>query len=157
MLEHLCGPVESVMAQMTDLDGSRATLAVALAFAGGAVGTLVGTYESSYAYPNTHMLEVNGSAGRILVEDTVRRYTFHAAGEEVGQVWQAGYFNDTDRSFHHTFDRHVDDVLPALRAGKEPPIHARAGRRALLLAHAIQSSYETGRRTEIATTTKSSS
>jgi myo-inositol 2-dehydrogenase / D-chiro-inositol 1-dehydrogenase len=149
MLEYLCGPIGSVMAQMTDVGGARATLAVALAFTGGGVGSLVGTYQSSYAYPRTHFLEINGTDGRVVVEDTVQRYSFHAAGDEVGQVWQAGYFNDTDRAFHHTFDRHVDEVLPALRAGQQPPVHARAGRRALVLAHAIMDSFETGRRVTV--------
>lgn len=146
MLEHLCGPISSVMAQMTDHHGQRATMAVALAFAGGAVGSLVGSYQSSYAYPKTHLLEINGTAGRVVVQDTVQRYAFHPAGDEVGQVWQAGYFNDTDRTFHHTFDRHVDELLPALRAGQPPPVHAQAGRRALLLANAIEESFAGGKR-----------
>ena len=34
-------------------------------------------------------------------------------------------------------DELLDALLAALRAGKEPPVHARAGRRALELAHAI--------------------
>ena len=149
MLEYLCGPIGSVMAQMTDVAGQRATLAVAIAFAGGAVGSLVGTYQSSYAYPGTHVLEINGDRGRVVVEDTVQRYSFHAAGDEVGHVWQAGYFNDTDRTFHHTFDRHVDEMLAALRAGDQPPIHARAGRRTLVLAEAIIESFDSGRRVTV--------
>ncbi len=152
MLEHLCGPVDSVMAQMTDLTGRGwSTLAVALHFAGGAVGSLVGSYDSSYAYPATHYVELNGTAGRLQIEDTVRRFTVQAAGDETARVWQAGYFNDHDRGFHHTFDRHLDHLLDALRHGHEPPIHARAGRRALALAHAIIRSFETGTRISTAT------
>ena len=147
MLEHLCGPIDSVMAEMADDRGSgRTTLSVAMRFASGAVGSLVGSYDSSYAYPDTHRVEVNGSLGRLLIEDTVRRYTFNRAGDETAQVWQAGYFNDRDREFHRLFDRHVDDLVAAFRAGAEPPIHARAGRRALALALAIVRSWETGRR-----------
>jgi len=82
----------------------------------------------------------------VLVEDTVRRYTFQAAGDETARVWQAGYFNDRDRAFHQTFDRHVDEVLGALRRGEEPPVHARAGHRALELAYAAIESFETGER-----------
>ena len=139
MLEHLCGPIVSVMGQMGDktLPGTHTTLAVALEFAGGAVGTLLGTYDSSYAYPDTHRLEINGTVARVLIQDTVRRFTLSTAGDETSQVWEAGYFNDEARNFHGTFDRHVDALLAALRAGKEPPVHARAGRRALELAHAI--------------------
>ena len=146
MLEHLCGPIDSVAAQVT---GDRATLAVALHFASGAVGTLLGSYDSSYTYPGTHLLEINGSQGRVLVEDTVRRYTFNRAGDEIAQVWQAGYFNDIDRDFHATFDRYLDDLLPALRAGGAPPVPATAGLRALLLAEAVIRSAETGRREEV--------
>jgi predicted dehydrogenase len=146
-LEHLAGPIVSVMAQMTNkTHGVWTTVAIALEFADGAVGSLVGSYDSSYAYPMTHYLEVNGSTGRVFVEDTVRRFTLCRPGEEVREVWEAGYFNDVDREFHRTFDKHVDDVVAALRAGGPPPIHARAGRRALELAYACIGSYEQGRR-----------
>ena len=58
----------------------------------------------------------------------------------------ATYFDDESRNFAGTFDRHVDALLKALRAGHQPPIHARAGRRALQLAHAAIESHETERR-----------
>jgi predicted dehydrogenase len=86
----------------------------------------------------------------VLVEDTVRCYTFSRAGEETRQVWSAGYFNDRDRDFHQTFDKHVDALLSALRAGAPPPVHARAGRRALELAAAIITSFEKGERVRVA-------
>ena len=151
MLEHLCGPVDSVTAQMSDKTGRGwSTLAVALHFAGGAVGSLVGSYDSSYAYPETHRVELNGTGGRVVIQDTVRRFTFTRAGSEVSEVWRAGYFNDADRDFHRTFDRHVDAMVSAFRNGEEPPVHARAGRRALALALAIIRSFETGTRVHTA-------
>lgn len=148
MLEHLCGPITSVMAQMTNKTNPPAytTLAVALELGDGAVGSLVGSYDSSYAYPGTQHIEINGTTGRALIEDTVQRLTLSSIGDETQRVWQPGYFNDSARTFANTFDRHVEDVLTALRAGDEPPIHARAGRRALLLATAIIESFETGSR-----------
>lgn len=151
MLEHLCGPIDSVMAEFADDRGrGHTTLSVALHFASGAVGSLVGSYDSSYAYPDTHRVEVNGDLGRLLVEDTVRRYTFNRTGDEVAQVWQAGYFNDREREFHELFDRHIEDVVSAFRDGREPPVHARAGRRALALALAIVRSADSGRRVHTA-------
>jgi myo-inositol 2-dehydrogenase/D-chiro-inositol 1-dehydrogenase len=150
MLEHLCGPIASVMSQMTKkTQGVYSTLAVALQFDNGAVGSLVGSYDSSYAYPVTHLLELNGTEGRAIVEDTVKRLTLSRAGDEERTVWEAGYFNDRDREFHRTFDKHVDALLDALRAGDPPPIHARAGLRALELAYAIISSFESGERVEV--------
>ncbi|MDO8107601.1 Gfo/Idh/MocA family oxidoreductase [Isoptericola sp. b441] len=153
MLEQLCGPIASVMAQPFDgtHPGTVTTLAVALEFASGAVGTLLGTYDSSYAYPGTHLLEVNGTEGRGLVEDTVRRLTLSRAGDDVARVWQAGYFDDEARDFHGTFDRYVDDLLRALRAGGPPPVPAEAGRRALQVAHAIIRSGDEGVRVTVGT------
>lgn len=90
----------------------------------------------------------DGLAATGVVSDTVRRFEFQAAGAEVAEVWQAGYFNDLDRAFHRTLDRHVDDVLRALRAGEPPPIPAAAGRRALALALASIRSFETGNRVD---------
>lgn len=153
MLEHLGGPIASVMTQMTNkTHGPYTSVAIALEFADGAVGSLVGTYDSSYAYPRAQYLEVNGTAGRVVVEDTVKRLIVSRLGDENHEVWEAGYFNDAARQFHQTFDRHVDALLRALSAGSEPPVHARAGRRALALACACIESFETGHRVDTAPT-----
>ncbi len=150
MLENLCGPIESIMAEMTDRTGKGfSSMALSLRFRNGAVGSLLGSYNSSYAYHDTHRLEINGTRARVLVEDTVRRFSFQEAGNETAEVWQAGYFNDRDREFQRTFDAHVDMLLAALREGSEPPVHARAGYRALLLAQAAIESFETGRRVRL--------
>ncbi|MBZ9935066.1 Gfo/Idh/MocA family oxidoreductase [Mesorhizobium sp. BR1-1-16] len=148
MLEFLVGPIVSVMAEMTDITeaGTFRTMALSLRFANGAVGSLIGSYDTSYAYPDTHRVEISGTAGRLLIEDTVRRFTFNAAGSETAEVWQAGYFNDRDRSFYLTFDAHMDAVIAALQAGEPPPVHARAGRRALMLADAAIRSFKSGTR-----------
>ena len=147
MLEFLCGPIESIMGEMTGKTGGGfRTFALSLKFASGSVGSMLGTYDSSYAYPGTHLLELNGTKGRVVVEDTVRRFSFQASGSETAEVWPAGYFNDRDRDFHHTFDRHFEVLMQAFRAGQPPPIHARAGRRALQLATTAIASFESGRR-----------
>jgi predicted dehydrogenase len=146
-LEHLCGPIESVMAEMTDrTGGGYRTVALALRFASGAVGSMVGTYDSSYAYQDTHRLEINGTHGRLVVEDTVQRFCFQPAGNETAEVWQAGYFNDFDREFQRTFDLHLDAILAAFKSGDQPPVHARAGQRALELAWAAVESFSSGKR-----------
>ena len=110
---------------------------------------LVGSYDSSYAYPETHYVEVNGAAGRVQIIDTVKRFTRSTPGNEVREVWEAGYFNDRDRDFDHMFELHLDELLTALRNGDEPPIHARAGRRALHLAQACIQSFEESRQVAV--------
>jgi predicted dehydrogenase len=150
MLEHLVGPIASVAAQMTDATyGDFSTVALALEFQNRAVGTMLGSYDSSYAYPDAQLIEINGTEGRLVIRDTVRELSIQHVGDETAAVWRAGYFNDEARDFHGTFDRHVDAVLAALRAGAPPPVHAAAGRRALALAHAAIESHETGRRVEL--------
>ena len=71
MLEFLCGPIASIQAEMTDItDKGFSSMVLSLKFANGAVGSLVGSYDSSYAYPETHRVEINGTAGA----DRDRRY-----------------------------------------------------------------------------------
>jgi predicted dehydrogenase len=150
MLEHLCGPIRSVAAEMTEFPGrGRSTMAIALRFESGAVGSLLGSYDTSYAYPDTHRLEIGGTEGRVLVRDTVRTFEYQRSGIETREVWQAGYFNDLGRMFHRLMDRHVDQVLAALRAGEPPPVPATAGRRALQLAWASVESFQAGRRVDV--------
>ena len=151
MLEHFCGPIATVQAEMTDMTCKGYTsMVLSLKFSSGAVGSLVGSYDSSYAYPETHRVEINGTEGRITIDDTVKRYRFHRRGEETGEVWEAGYFNDFEREFLRTFDRYLDPMLEAFKRGAEPPVHARAGTRALALAWASIESFETGRRVAVA-------
>jgi myo-inositol 2-dehydrogenase/D-chiro-inositol 1-dehydrogenase len=144
MLEYLCGPIKTVMAEFADRSesGSYQDMVIALKFESGAIGSLVGSYNSSYAYTDTHRVEINGTAGRVLIEDTVRRYSYQAAGSETAEVWSAGYFNDRDREFQRTFDAYID----ALRQGQPPPVPASAGRRALRLALASIESFQSGTR-----------
>lgn len=146
MLEYLCGPISAISAEFTE---SRATVALSLRFASGAVGSLVGSYDTSYAYPETHRLELSSAKGRVLIEDTVKRYRFNAAGNEIGESWESGYFNDLDREFHRTFDFYIGAMLDAFQKGEAPPVHARAGYRALQLAHAAIRSFESGIRVEV--------
>lgn len=124
-------------------------MAIALTFESGAVGTVVGSYDTSYAYPSSHLVEVNGSNGRVEIVDTVKRFTRSSVGDETRMVWEPGYFNDEARSFYALFERHLDALVPALAAGEPPPIHAEAGRRALLLADCCIRSADDQRRIRV--------
>ena len=53
MIEHLLGPVATVMAQMTGLTyGDGSTVALALGLENRAVATMLGSHDSSCAYPD---------------------------------------------------------------------------------------------------------
>ncbi|MBR4895238.1 MAG: gfo/Idh/MocA family oxidoreductase, partial [Clostridia bacterium] len=126
--------------------GSYSTFSLSLRFAGGGVGSFLGTFDSSENYTLSHFVEINGTKGRILMEDSVRGYRFQSADSRRAEVWNPAFFRDDERSFNRNLDRHLDALIPALLEGREPPVPAEKGLRALRLAHAAIESFETGRR-----------
>jgi predicted dehydrogenase len=151
LLEYLCGPIRSVMAQMTDKSGKKSfsTFSIALEFQNGGVGTFLGTFDSSEFYPLSQYVELNGTKGRIWMEDSVGKYSFQRVDSRRAEVWNPAFFQDEERSFSHNLDRHLDALIPALLKGEQPPVPAQKGLRALELAYAAIESFETGRRVEI--------
>lgn len=151
MLLSLVGPIESVAAQMTDKTGKDGfgTVVLALRFANGAVGDLLGSYDTSYAYPDTHRCEINGTGGRLVVEDTFRRLVFNRLDDPVSEVWQSTYFDDEARYFAGSHDRHVADMIRCFRLGEPPPVPARQGYEVLRVCHAAIRSFETGQRVAV--------
>ena len=146
MLEYLNGPISSIHSFMTDKTKKGfSTFVVSMKFKNNAVGSLLGSYDTSYAYPNTHYVEINGSKGRILIEDQVKKYTFNNKDSENAEVWQAGFFNDYEREFLRTFDEHYNNVIKNFLKGMQPPIHASAGKRALQLALASIKAMQTNK------------
>ena len=151
MLEYLCGPIASVSAEMTDMTGkgSYSTFTLALRFQNGGVGSFIGTFDSSDSYEKAHFIEVNGTKGRILMEDSVMRYSFQPIDSRKAEVWNPAFFRDDERAFNRNLDRHLDALIPAFIEGKQPPVPAEKGLRALKLAYAAIESFETGRRVEV--------
>lgn len=69
----------------------------------------------------------------------------------VALIGAGGWGREHARIFYLTFDKHVAALLANFKAGKAPPVHARAGRRALQLARACIDSFESGRRVDVET------
>ena len=150
-LEHLCGPIRSVMAEMTENGGrqSYSTFVLSLRFANGAVGSFLGTFDANEHNRLSQLIEIGGVDGRVLIEDNVRRYTFQRTDSDTAETWTAGFFDDDGRAFNQNVDRHFDDMLRAFRAGEKPPVPAEEGLRALRIAYAAIESFRTGRRVDI--------
>jgi len=148
MLEHLCGPIQSVMAEMTDNGGrnSYSTFTMSLRFANGAVGSFLATMDANEHNRLSQLIEIGGVDGRILIEDNVQRYSFQSTHSDMAETWSAGFFQDDHRAFNQSVDRHIDHMLKAFRAGEAPPVPASEGLRALEIAYAAIESFETGRR-----------
>ena len=146
MLEYLNGPIKSVHSFMTNkTKNGYSTFVVSMKFKNNSIGSLLGSYDTSYAYPNSHYIEINGSKGRVLIEDQVKKYTFNKKNSEVAEVWEAGFFNDYEREFHRTFDKHYNEVIKNFLIKKPPPVIANAGKRALQLALASIMSMQTNK------------
>jgi len=149
---HTVGEIESVSAEMTDMTGKQGygTVLLALRFKSGALGSILASYDSSYAYPSANTLEINGTKGRVFLEDTVKRMVFNAVDDPVSHVWQSHYFNDEARYFAGTLDRHVADMIRAFRQGEPPPVPAQQGYEVLRVSYAAIRAFEEGRRVPIA-------
>ena len=148
MLESLVSPIESVMAEMTENGGRKSfsTFTMAIRFKNGAVGSFLATLDANEHNPFSQMIEIGGTDGRILIADNVKKYTFQKTDSDMAEVWSAGFFEDDKRSFQKGVDRYIDDMLKAFRAGKEPPVPAKEGLRALKIAYAAIESYQQGKR-----------
>ncbi|EFM11970.1 oxidoreductase domain protein [Paenibacillus curdlanolyticus YK9] len=150
LMEHLCGEMESVVAEMTDMTAKGfTTLALSVRFKSGAIGSFVGTYDAPDNYHASQRMEIVGTTGRIVIEDLARSYSQQRIGHETASVWQAGLVNDEDRSVLHSLNKHVRELVRCLAAGEPPPIPGSAGLRALELGYAAIESFETGRRVYI--------
>ena len=113
------------------------------------MGSFLATVDADEHNRLSQLIEIGGTKGRILIEDNVRRYSFQEKGSDTEEVWQAGFFDDDGRRFNKNLDRYLDDMLPALREGRRPPVPAAEGLRALEIAYAAIESFETGRRVEV--------
>jgi myo-inositol 2-dehydrogenase / D-chiro-inositol 1-dehydrogenase len=141
------GEIEQVSAFLTDPReiGVYTSAAVALRFANGAVGTLLGSWDSSYSHPGSVALELSGTSGRLEVEnvvDAIRWFTHD--GSEFAE-WRPGLFDGARRDFWRTIDAHIAAFIDAVRSGSEPPVSAADGIRALEATFAAIRSFEEGR------------
>ena len=150
LVEYLCGGIESVMTEMTDITNKGyTTFTMSLRFENGAVGSFVGTYDAPDNYQRSQQLDILGATGRVIVEDLVKQFVHQRIGHETATIWQAGLINDEDRSVVHSFTKHAYELVQALIEGRQPPIHASAGLRSLQLAYAAIESFTTGKRVHL--------
>jgi hypothetical protein len=91
-------------------------------------------------------MELTGTKGKITIEDFVKRYTFQSLGSEELTEWRPSLGNSDDGVTIHNLDAHITEICRSLLLGQAPPVPARCGLRALLLAYKIIESFESGRR-----------
>ena len=148
LLRLIGGEVEEVHAFLADPRsiGVYTSAAVSVRFSGGAVATLTGSWDSSYAHPAAQVVEASGTEGRFVVDNIVESVRFFRHGEESYVEWRPGLFDTRTRDFWQTIDAHIDAFIAALQGGREPPVSGLDGLRALQLTYAAIRSFEEGRR-----------
>ncbi len=147
------GDITTVSAHLADPRGIGVYTSAALSvtFAGGAVGTLLGSWDGSYGSPAAQVFEVAGLNGRVMVEDVVGSVRLFTHPDQLYREWRPGIFDSAHRDFWRTIDRHLHAFVDSIIAGREPPVTGRDGLRALELTFAAIDSYERGRTVETGT------
>jgi predicted dehydrogenase len=147
LLRLFLGEIEEISAYLADprAIGVYTSAAVSLRFASGAVGTLLGSWDSSYSHPGSITFEVSGTEGRIEVDNVVDSVRlFRHDGADFTE-WRPGLFDASRRDFWRTIDAHLRAFVEAARDDRDPPVTAYDGVRALETTFAVIRSFEQGR------------
>jgi predicted dehydrogenase len=141
------GEIRTVSTHLSDPRGIGVftSAAVSVSFSGGAVGTLLGSWDGSYGHPGAQVLEVGGLDGRVVVEDVVGSVRLFSKASHPYSEWRPGIFDSRARDFWQTNDAHVHAFVDSILEGREPPVSGRDGLRALELSYAAIQSFEHGR------------
>lgn len=140
------GEIAEVTCAMSDRRDGYAyhNVQVGLRFATGGVGSVVGSWDGTRLHP-IELAEIQGTRGRVRVENVVGRFVFEPNDADLAEVWEPRPFGDRREllQFYPTTIRaHVDALLAALEAGAPPPVPAEDGVRALRLVKAAILAFE---------------
>jgi predicted dehydrogenase len=144
LMRAFAGEIEQVSAFLADPRsiGSYTSAAISMSFSSGAVGTLLGSWDSSYAHPGAQVFELCGLKGRVVVENVVDAVRLFDHDTEDYTEWRPGVFDTQKRDFWATIDAHIDAFIEALVFDKQPPVTGEDGLRALELTFAAIRSFE---------------
>jgi predicted dehydrogenase len=141
------GEIVDIHALLTDPRriGVYTSASIALRFDGGAVGSLLGSWDASYDHPAAVTFEMSGTGGRVMVENVVDAVRFFRYGRSEYEEWRPGVFRSELRDFWRTIDAHLATFVSSIVEGTDPPVTGRDGLRALEVTYAAIRSFEEGR------------
>jgi predicted dehydrogenase len=145
------GEVGAVSAFMHDPRGIgvRTSAALTLAFVSGAVGSLVGSWDSSYDHPHAQVLEHCCTDGHVVVDNIIDSVRLYRHGGQQAEEWRPGLFEGRERDFTRTIDAHIHAFAEAVAEGRKPPVTGHDGLRALELTFAAIRSHDERRTMEV--------
>ena len=129
------GEIEHVSAEVADPRkiGIYTLAAVTVKYTSGAVGTLLGSWDSSYAHPGSQLLEISGTEGRVVVDNVVDSVRLCRHDSDTYQEWRPGIFDAGSHDFWRTIDAHAHAFVDAVVQGRPPLVTGADGLRALEL------------------------
>lgn len=123
------------------------SVSLSLAFASGAIGTIVGAYRDEQSR-TAEWLELGGTTGSIVVEDITRRVTLFGSNPDNGMSSQPNFFVGSD-AFYDSLIAHLQAFIEQVAHGKPAPVGGRDGLVGLRLAAAAVESLATDKPTEV--------
>jgi predicted dehydrogenase len=143
LMRHFGGEVEELFCELGDVRGTGiyCSAAITFKFTNGAVGTMIGSWDSSFNHPIEYM-EVCGTKAYAVVEDIVSEFRLHRHDQRDTIVWRPTIFDERGR-FDSTFGAHVHAFVDALAAGKPAPVTGLDGLRCLEVIEGCIRSFET--------------
>jgi UDP-N-acetyl-2-amino-2-deoxyglucuronate dehydrogenase len=151
LLQYLIGPVDSVFAHTATLAHERIEVEdVAVAtvkFKNGALGTITGT---TSAYPGlSSRLEVFGTDGSAVIEHDRLTHLYVKSSEQDGQPQNLAAKDleapDPTAVFGYAHGLQIQDMMNAIREGREPLVNGEEGLKPLEIILAIYESARTGK------------
>jgi predicted dehydrogenase len=125
--------------------GVHTSVAVAMRLASGAVGSLLGSWDSAYRHPAAVVFELSGTEGRVVVDNVVDAVRLFDHDREDYTEWRPGLFEGDRRDFSATIGASVHAFVDAVAEGRPPPVSGEDGLAALELTFAAIRSFEQGR------------
>lgn len=132
------GKIKEISGFAQDARGTKQLTSVVLSvkFESGAVGNFTASVDGDYKDPGIYSFEIMGDKGRAVITDAIKKFEYFPRvspknPEPVNMSWEPGFFDDDGRSFSKTTDRHIADIVLALKEGKREPISVEEGLEAL--------------------------
>lgn len=150
LLQYIMGPVEEVHAYTGTLAHERIEVedvaVAAVKFRSGAVGLLEG---STLAYPGfCARLDIYGSEGSVIIEnDQIKEWHLRSGDLCPVEAEQTGFIGGTSSVdiWHHSHRWQIQDMIDAIRSGREPLCSGIEGRKPLEIVLAVYESGRTGK------------
>ena len=150
LLRWFAGDIVGVYAQMGKIQEAKAkpgepvcwtSMAMSFRFAGGAVATLMGSWDSDFTHP-IERTEICGEKGEISVDNIISGATLMRKGDQVVKEYRPSIFHQVPHEYNQALAPRMDALVDDLLAGNPPYPLGKDGLESLRTADALIRSWE---------------